>query len=102
MLDAARRELLEETGYGEGEFIETARLSPNSANHANIVHCFLATGVKQIDKPVEDETEEIEIVTMPMREVVKLVRSKGLFQALHTSSLFFALDELGKISFNDL
>jgi 8-oxo-dGTP pyrophosphatase MutT (NUDIX family) len=101
VLDAARRELLEETGYGGGEFIETAQLSPNSANHANTVHCFLATGVEQVGKPVEDETERIEIVTMPVQEVIKLVRSNGMFQALHTSSLFFALDKLGKISFNE-
>src|SRR5919199_2300671 len=101
VLDAARRELLEETGYGGGDFIETAQLSPNSANHANTVHCFLATGVEQVGKPVEDETERIEIVTMPVQEVIKLVRSNGMFQALHTSSLFFALDKLGKISFNE-
>lgn len=100
VVDAARRELLEETGYGGGEFVETARLSPNSANHTNVVHCFLATGVKQLDAPVDDETERMEIITMSMQEIIELVRSNGLFQALHTSSLFFALDKLGKISFN--
>ena len=100
VVDAARRELLEETGYGGGEFVETAQLSPNSANHANIVHCFLATGVKPIGKSAEDETERTEIVTMPLQEIMQLIRSNGLFQALHTSSLFFALDKLGKISFN--
>lgn len=101
ILDAAKRELLEETGYGEGEFVETGRLSPNSANHANTVHCFLATGVQQISKPAEDETERLEIVTMPLQEVIKLTRRNGLFQALHVASLFFALDKLGRISFAD-
>ena len=101
VLDAARRELLEETGYGGGEFVETAQLSPNPANHTNTVHCFLATGVKQISKPVDDETEKIEIVTLPVQEVIKLLRSNDVFQALHTSSLFFALDKLGKINFNE-
>ena len=48
VLAAARRELLEETGYGGGMFVETGRLSPNSANHANTVHCFLATEIEQI------------------------------------------------------
>ena len=99
ILDAARRELLEETGYGEGEFVETGRLSPNSANHTNTVHCFLATGVQHINEPALDETERLEIVTMPLWEVIKLARSNGLFQSLHLASLFFALDKLGKISF---
>jgi hypothetical protein len=43
-----------------------------------------------------DKTE-----AMPVQEVIKLVRSNGMFQSLHTSSLFFALDKLGKISFNE-
>lgn len=101
VLDAARRELLEETGYGGGEFIETARLSPNSANHTNTVHCFLATEVEQTGKPIEDETERVEIITVSLSEIIKLVRSNGMFQALHTASLFFALDKLSKISFNE-
>lgn len=50
-------------------------------------------------KPAEDETERLEIVTMPLQEVIKLTRRNGLFQALHVASLFFAFDKLGRISF---
>ncbi len=99
VLAAARRELLEETGYGGGTFVETGQLSPNSANHANTVHCFLATGVEQISKPAEDEMEQLEIVRIPLLEVSNLVRNHGFFQALHVASLFFALDRLGKLNF---
>ena len=40
--DAAKRELLEETGYSSDDFIELCKLSPNPANHTNTTHCFLA------------------------------------------------------------
>lgn len=98
IVEAARRELLEETGYGGGTFVETGRLSPNSANHANTVHCFLATGVEQICQPAEDEIEQLEIVTMPLLEVSRLARNHGFLQALHVASLFFAFDKLGKLN----
>ena len=98
IVQAARRELLEETGYGGGMFVETGQLSPNSANHSNTVHCFLATGVEQISQPAEDETEQLEIVTMPLIEASKLARNNGFFQAIHVASLFFAFDKLGKLN----
>jgi ADP-ribose pyrophosphatase len=99
VLSAAKRELLEETGYGGGEFVETGRLSPNSANHTNAVHSFLATGVKKISEQIYDDTERVEIVLMPLAEAVQLARDNGFFQALHVGSLFFALNHLGKLEF---
>lgn len=99
VLYAARRELLEETGYGGGEFVETGRLSPNSANHTNMVHSYLATGVEKVSEPIFDETEQIEIVLMPLGEAVELVRKNGFFQALHVGSIFFALNHLERFEF---
>jgi 8-oxo-dGTP pyrophosphatase MutT (NUDIX family) len=97
VLEAARRELLEETGYGGGEFVETATLSPNTANHANRVHCFVATAVEHVCPPILDETERVETVLLPLDKVVELARNNGLLQALHVSSLFFALHTLGRL-----
>ncbi len=97
VLEGARRELLEETGYGGGEFVETGVLSPNSANHANRVHCFVATGVERVSAPVIDETEQTETVLMPLLEVVDLAKTNGLIQAMHVSSLFLALHHLGRL-----
>ena len=45
-LDAARRELYEETGYGGGEWKEYMVLSANPATHTNLTYTFLATGVQ--------------------------------------------------------
>ena len=47
-LDAARRELYEETGYGGGEWKEYMVLSANPATHTNLTYTFLATGVQPL------------------------------------------------------
>ena len=65
-LAAAKRELLEETGYSSETFVETGRLYPNPATHNNLLHCFLATNVEQVDKPKLESTEQIDVVLMPL------------------------------------
>ena len=96
-LAAVQRELLEETGYAGAAVVETGRLSPNSATHANWTYCFLATGVERVAAPVAEETERVETVLMPLADVVRLASTGGLWQALHVGALFFALHALGKL-----
>lgn len=98
-LQAIQRELLEETGYTSKNFIATGKLSPNSANHTNLVHCFLATEVERVADVRLDNTEQIEVVLIPIEKLVELVEHNVFLQALHVSALFIALKTLGKISF---
>jgi len=42
-LVAAKRELLEESGYTTNNFVKTGTISRNSSSHINLIHCFLAT-----------------------------------------------------------
>jgi len=67
-LAAVQRELLEETGYAGAHVVETGRLSPNSANHANWTYCFLATGAEHVAAPLVEDTEHVETVLMPLSE----------------------------------
>ena len=48
-LESARRELLEETGYGNGEWEELMILSPNPGTHTNLTYCYLARNVERIE-----------------------------------------------------
>jgi 8-oxo-dGTP pyrophosphatase MutT (NUDIX family) len=93
-LEAMKRELLEETGYGGGEYVKLATLSPNAATHANMSHFFLARGVEKIAEPVLDLTEQIEVVLMPFDEVVALALRGGIGQAVHLATLFLAMEHL--------
>lgn len=92
---AARRELLEETGYEFDNIEFLSELYANPATATNKTHCFLATGGKKTSEQNLDRGEEIiiELVTLP--ELKKLVLGNKLGQALHTSGVFYALVKLG-------
>ena len=91
---AMRRELEEETGYGGGSITYLASLSPNSASHTNRVHSFLARDVERIGDLRPDDTEFLEVVTMPLEELVDAATAGGLDQAMHLATLFLALRHL--------
>lgn len=95
---AARRELLEETGYEAGTLVQSGVLSPNPASHSNLTHCFLATGCRRVADPSTVETEETEVSLMPLDEFAGLVLGGGLLQALHVGSALFALTRLGRLA----
>lgn len=88
---AARRELMEETGYAGGRFIQIGHVYPNPATHTNITTSFLALEVEQVGTQSLEETEDIEVELLPWESFVALTRGGGLPQALHVSALFFAL-----------
>jgi 8-oxo-dGTP pyrophosphatase MutT (NUDIX family) len=90
-LQAAKRELLEETGYTSEKFIEVGCSYPNPATHTNLTYSFLALDVEKTGQQNLDETEEIEVSLMPFDEFIALAKAGDLPQALHVSALFFAL-----------
>jgi len=96
-LHAAERELLEETGYGGGTLVETGVVSPNSDNHTNMLHAFLARDVVKFGNQNLDNDEEIDVYPVPIDEVIRMAKEGELLQAMHVSALFFALMHLGGI-----
>ncbi len=92
--EAAKRELLEETGYTSDRFIEIGKVYSNPATHTNLTYSFLALDAEKTDQQNLDETEDIEVCLLPLDEVVSLAKSGGLSQALHVCALFFALTYL--------
>ena len=91
-LEAAKRELMEETGYGEGEWKEIMSVSGNSSTTNNISHCFVAKGVKKIGVQHLDNTEDLEVVLLDRSQVWDLMVNDQVKQALLAAPLwrFFA------------
>lgn len=87
LLEAAKRELLEETGYGGGIWVKWMELSANPALQTNITHTFLATGVTQISTQQLDETEEITVHPVTIQELKALVEEGEIIQALHAAPI---------------
>lgn len=91
LVEAARRELLEETGYAAEGWRETGSLWANPVNCTNRMHCFVAFGARRVAEPQREQSEEIEVALMGLEELrVRAFRGE-LGHPHHVAALFFAL-----------
>lgn len=88
MLAAAQRELAEETGYGGGQWRLLTTVAPNPATQNNLTHCFLATDVEPVGCQHLDPTEDLRVHLMTRREVLELLRTDRIRQALMAAPLW--------------
>jgi 8-oxo-dGTP pyrophosphatase MutT (NUDIX family) len=93
---AAAREMREETGYAANELIEIGSVHPNPALQENRCFSFLATGARLVGEPRPDDTEDIDVVRYPRREVPRLLREGRITHALVVAALWwwFQYEEL--------
>ena len=87
-LEAAKRELLEETGYAGGEWREWMNLSPNPATCTNMAHSFLAVGVEKVSGQHLDATEDIDVYLLDPDYVRELLLENQILQALMAAPLW--------------
>ena len=87
-LEAAKRELLEETGYAGGKWQQWMTLSPNPATSNNLAHSFLAVGVKKVSGQSLDATEDIEVYLKRPEYVRELLENNQILQALMAAPLW--------------
>jgi 8-oxo-dGTP pyrophosphatase MutT (NUDIX family) len=87
---AARRELLEETGYGGGAWHALGALHPVASRFANQVHSYLALGVRKVGEPLQEESENLHIREIPWADFVAGLQTGKLrlFEANQMSSVF--------------
>ena len=95
-LEAAKRELQEETGYGEGEWETLMTVSGNCSTTSNLTHCFLAKGVRKVSSQHLDNTEDLSVCLLTVEQVRELLVSDKLRQALMAAPLwkYFAMNGL--------
>lgn len=87
-LEAAQRELLEETGFGGGDWELSTVLSANPGSQNNLSYSFVARGVRRLTEQHLDATEDIEVVMMDADEVYALLTSDTMKQALMAAPLW--------------
>jgi 8-oxo-dGTP pyrophosphatase MutT (NUDIX family) len=95
--EGARRELLEETGYGGSTLIEVGRLYPNPALQTNTLYCFLAPDVEKICEQNLDAGEDIEVQLVALDRVIEMAKRGEFRHALQSAVLFQALAYLGRV-----
>lgn len=87
-MDAAKRELQEETGYTGGEWTETMQFTCNASAMNNITHSYLAIGVRRTDSQHLDASEDIEVYTFTQEQVREMLLRGDFMQASMIAPLY--------------
>ncbi|EAZ90855.1 NUDIX hydrolase [Crocosphaera chwakensis] len=91
-LTAAKRELEEETGYIAQELLFLKTIYDNPVKDDNKIHIFLGLNVEKTGKIDLDVTEEIEVVLVPMTDVIDKIMSGEICVAGTISTIFMGLE----------
>jgi 8-oxo-dGTP pyrophosphatase MutT (NUDIX family) len=97
-LQAAQRELYEETGYAGGTWTPFMTVYQNPSSFNNQAHTFLAVGVEKVSTQHLEESEDIKIMLMEPDEVFEKLKNQEFHQALMTAPLwkYFYLKDIQK------
>lgn len=97
LANAAKRELLEETGY-EAKRMKLLSYGASSAGLCDeIIHLFLATGLKKVADADGDPTEQIETIPVPLAKVESWLKRQQKAGAQVDLKVFAALHFAGQI-----
>lgn len=72
---AAKRELLEETGYVPEKVVELGTCFPNPSFQSNRQHYLLATGCRKVAELNLDHAEDIVVRLVPLRDIPDYIRT---------------------------
>jgi 8-oxo-dGTP pyrophosphatase MutT (NUDIX family) len=87
----ARRELLEETGYGGGRFMRVLTTYPDPANQTNVAVGYLALGVERIAAQALDSSEAIQVTLDDLTRILAGLASGEIrMHAVHVATLWSA------------
>lgn len=86
-LKAAKRELLEETGFGEGRWRYLGSVQANPAIQDNLCHHWLAEDVVAVQEPAPDAGEAIRVHLMTLEAIKEAISANKLKHPLGLSAL---------------
>lgn len=99
LYSAIARELKEETGYVFETMEYLGKTSANPSTHNNWMHFFLAKGGKKISEQELDGNEDIQVSLLTVEDVKSLLKENKIFQSMHVTALFYALERLGELKY---
>jgi ADP-ribose pyrophosphatase len=91
---AARRELLEETGYSGGEWELLGSVASSPSLKDNWAYLFLARGVEETSEPDPDEHELVEVVRVSVGDLPALIRGGEIVSSSGVAAVMLALERL--------
>lgn len=94
-LAAAMRELREETGYVSDNWSSLGSYVVDGNYGIGTEHIFLARDARKVGEPASGDLEEMEIVVLPVAEVVARMRRGEVVLLSSAAALALAVAELG-------
>jgi 8-oxo-dGTP pyrophosphatase MutT (NUDIX family) len=89
-LEAARRELLEETGYAADDCQPLLSVAPEPNRSTQFAHFFLFHGARQVAEACPEVMEEIDVRLVHARDLLQAVDSGAVHHAVHVAAILFA------------
>ena len=89
-LDAARRELLEETGYEADEWVPLSVVHTEPSRHTNRAHFYVARGARRVADPSPESTEQIALRRMAVGELLRAVEDGQILHGVHVGAILLA------------
>ncbi len=89
-LQAAKRELLEETGYSSEDWRELQVVNTEPVRHTNRAHFFFAANAKQTQEPTPMEDENIVVRLSPAAALLDSVDRGAIVHGVHVGAILLA------------
>ena len=87
-LDAAKRELREETGFEAANWVDLGSVQPNPAIQNNRCYTFVAQGSRKVAEADLDEMEDISTLVTPINDIPGLIRDGEINHALILAAFY--------------
>ena len=89
-IDAARRELLEESGFEATTIEPLLSAAPEPSRSTTRAHFFFAQGARAVAAQQLDHSEEMEVVLVPVPELLELIDHGQIVHAAHIAAILSA------------
>lgn len=97
-LEAAQRELLEETGYQAREWQKLGAFTVDGTRGICTAHLFSANAITKVAAPVQDEMEEMEIVFLEIAAILLAIQDNSICLLPDIALLFLAMSPQHKLN----
>jgi ADP-ribose pyrophosphatase len=88
-VDAANRELIEETGYSSNNLVYLGKSRPNPAIQNNWMFHYLALDCEKTEETAFDEHESVITKLVPLAEIESLITSGAITHSLVLAGFYF-------------
>jgi len=89
-IDAARRELREESGFQAEAIVPLFEFSPEPSRSSTRAHLFFASGAARVSGQALDSSEEMEVLLVPALELHELIDRSQIVHAVHIAAISLA------------